>query len=195
MRESITPALLMVRQRITKNYLRKLNSSGTLTVVISGAGVINGTNIVADGNIVADDVMVTIDDNRLGSSGGISTFESQPAYQNNRVNGISSTQRVTPDVAWLASPIADVSIYDSNNYDKNGVQTPLVDFFGTSLAAPMWAVSRQPHRSGFVLNGKGTLSTSDMTNGLQARLYRVLAAISTTLFQASMASMWDLVTT
>jgi len=65
--------------------------------------------------------------------GGISVYESQPAYQNGVVTQ-SSTQRTIPDVSMDAN--TPVAIYDS--YDFGG-GSPWGGVIGTSLAAPMWA--------------------------------------------------------
>ena len=62
-----------------------------------------------------------------GSGGGISAYESQPAYQNGNVSGISSTYRTTPDVSMDANPSSGVYVMDS--YDGGGSG-------GTRLAAP-----------------------------------------------------------
>jgi len=69
-----------------------------------------------------------------GSGGGISSFETEPAYQ----NGAQSTSgRTIPDVAFDASPNTGVAVYDSYN-DING-SGPWEQVGGTSLAAPSWA--------------------------------------------------------
>lgn len=70
------------------------------------------------------------------SGGGISAYESQPSYQVGKVNGLSSTQRTAPDVAWLADPKTGVDVYDSY-YTLNS--NHIYQVGGTSLACPMWA--------------------------------------------------------
>ncbi|HEV2969166.1 MAG TPA: Ig-like domain-containing protein [Pirellulales bacterium] len=70
-----------------------------------------------------------------GSGGGISGFESQPAFQNGVVTQ-SSTMRETPDVAFDAGPSSGVSIYDSWDF---GTSTPWLQLGGTSLSSPPWA--------------------------------------------------------
>ena len=70
-----------------------------------------------------------------GGGGGISTVESQPAYQQGVVTQ-STTRRTTPDVSILANPASAVAVYDS--YD-NGTSTPWTAFGGTSLGTPAWA--------------------------------------------------------
>jgi len=69
-----------------------------------------------------------------GSGGGISSYESKPAYQSSVTQ--SSTRRTTPDVAYDADPRTGVSVYDSYN---NGSSSPWSQYGGTSAAAPQWA--------------------------------------------------------
>jgi len=65
-----------------------------------------------------------------GSGGGISAFETEPAYQ----QGTQSTGfRTVPDVSMDASPASGVPVYDT--YD--GYNWTRVG--GTSLSSPMWA--------------------------------------------------------
>jgi hypothetical protein len=68
-----------------------------------------------------------------GSGGGVSSYESEPAYQ----DGVQSTgYRTTPDVAFVADRSTGVPVYDS--YDNTG-GGPWNEMGGTSLAAPSWA--------------------------------------------------------
>ena len=71
-----------------------------------------------------------------GSGGGVSTVESQPAYQNGIVTQYSSTMRTVPDVAFDGDPNSGASVYDSYDY---GSVNPWVKVGGTSLSAPGWA--------------------------------------------------------
>ena len=71
-----------------------------------------------------------------GSGGGVSTVESQPAYQNGVVTQFSSTKRTVPDVAFDGDPNTGASVYDSYDY---GTVNPWVKVGGTSLSAPGWA--------------------------------------------------------
>ncbi len=139
-------------------------TSGTVTVVINSSSA---------GAVVADDVDLMFFSNYGGTGGGISFFENQPAYQDDSIvandnsndgSNRNTTQRLTPDVAWIASQLTPVVIVDSVNPTN-------ATFYGTSLAAPMWAGLVAIIDQGMALNGKGTLSTSDATNGLQAKLY------------------------
>ena len=67
-----------------------------------------------------------------GSGGGISTYESQPDYQQGVVTQ-SATQRTSPDVAYDANPSTGFPVYDSFN---NPLQTPWSQFGGTSASDP-----------------------------------------------------------
>jgi hypothetical protein len=68
-----------------------------------------------------------------GSGGGISLYESKPAYQSAVTQ--SATNRTAPDIAFDAAPSSGVAVYDS----YNGGLTPWYQFGGTSLATPCWA--------------------------------------------------------
>ena len=69
----------------------------------------------------------------VGSGGGISLYEPEPAYQ----QGVQSTgYRTTPDVALVADPDTGVWIADPYNLDPSD---PFEVVGGTSLSAPAWA--------------------------------------------------------
>jgi hypothetical protein len=86
-----------------------------------------------------------------GSGGGISTQESEPAYQ----NGVQNTGfRTNPDVAFDADPYPGVAIYDS--YDAAG-GSPWVQIGGTSVACPCWAGLIAIANQGRVAGGGVTL--------------------------------------
>jgi hypothetical protein len=70
-----------------------------------------------------------------GSGGGVSSFETQPNYQNGVVTQ-SSSYRTLPDVSFNASPSSGVPLYDSYSL---GASTPWMSVGGTSFAAPAWA--------------------------------------------------------
>ncbi|HEV3304153.1 MAG TPA: putative Ig domain-containing protein [Planctomycetaceae bacterium] len=89
-----------------------------------------------------------------GGGGGISQYESQPAYQTGKVNGTSSTHRTAPDVSIDAG--TGVPILDSYN---SGWQTVA----GTSLACPMWAGLVAIADQGLALNGEGPLDGPSQT--------------------------------
>ena len=69
----------------------------------------------------------------VGSGGGISQFEPEPAYQ----QGVQSTgSRTIPDVALVADPATGAWIADPYNLPGNN---PFEVVGGTSLSAPAWA--------------------------------------------------------
>lgn len=71
-----------------------------------------------------------------GSGGGLSQYESAPAYQTAfgvpQANGF----RAVPDVSYIADPNTGVSVYDSLGY---GGQKGWITVGGTSVGAPQWA--------------------------------------------------------
>ncbi len=77
-----------------------------------------------------------------GSAGGLSLYESQPAYQqglviHNGANVISAGgMRANPDVSFDADPATGVPVYDSYDF---GSSTPWTPIGGTSFACPAWA--------------------------------------------------------
>ncbi|HMC87942.1 MAG TPA: S53 family peptidase, partial [Gemmataceae bacterium] len=94
-----------------------------------------------------------------GSGGGISSVESQPAYQKGVVTQ-SSTLRTNPDVAYDANPNTGFPVYDSFN---NGTSAPWSQFGGTSDAAPQWAGLIAIADQGRALAGKGALDGRSQT--------------------------------
>ena len=69
------------------------------------------------------------------SGGGLSSQESQPAYQKGIVTQ-STTARANPDVAYDADPNTGFPVYDSYAF---GTADAWEQFGGTSDAAPQWA--------------------------------------------------------
>jgi hypothetical protein len=63
-----------------------------------------------------------------GSGGGISLYESSPAYQTGF--GVNATKRCVPDVSYNADPYTGVSVYVNGGWEVYG---------GTSAGAPQWA--------------------------------------------------------
>ena len=104
-----------------------------------------------------------------GSGGGISQYESQPAYQQSVVTQ-SSTMRCVPDVAMDADPNSGVPVYDSYDF---GTSTPWIQVGGTSLAAPMFAGLIALANQGRALNKLGTL---DGPTGTLPTLYALPAS-------------------
>ncbi len=103
-----------------------------------------------------------------GSGGGISQYEAKPSWQNGVVTQ-SLTQRVMPDVAFLANPNTGVAVYDTFN---NSPGTPWSKVAGTSFAAPSWASLVAVANQGRTLAG---LPVFDM-NALMTRLYTMPAS-------------------
>jgi len=93
-----------------------------------------------------------------GSGGGISSYETQPAYQNGNVNGLSSTYRTIPDVAMDANPSTGVYVLDSFRWGSQ-----LYEVGGTSVSCPLWAGLIAIADQGRVLNGLGTLDGFSQT--------------------------------
>ena len=89
--------------------------------------------------------------------GGISKYESQPSYQNGKVNGDSSTNRTVPDVSMVADPNTGVFLLDtfySSQYQQAG---------GTSLSAPLWAGLIAVADQGLALKGISSLNGATQT--------------------------------
>jgi hypothetical protein len=139
------------------------SASGTITVSLDASG--------ANGTVCADAVAVSLDDDGGGSGGGISLFETQPAYQRGVVTQ-SSTQRTIPDVSFDAGKY--VAVVDSY---KNGQATPWESTGGTSFAAPAWAGLIAIADQGLALRGKPPLNSSTTEGAtLQTDLYDHLPA-------------------
>jgi hypothetical protein len=102
----------------------------------------------------------------IGSGGGISNYEPEPAYQ----QGVQSTgSRTTPDVSLVADPATGAWIADSYNLDPND---PFQVVGGTSLSAPTFAGLFALVNQGRVAVGEATLNTVTPTDTQQA-LYRL----------------------
>jgi subtilase family serine protease len=107
-----------------------------------------------------------------GSGGGISNYETQPAWQSFLASGFSTTNRTYPDVAMVGDYNTGVSIYDSYDY---GTATPWASqpVGGTSLSAELFAGVVAIADQGRVVNGLGTLNGATET---LPRLYNLPAA-------------------
>jgi uncharacterized delta-60 repeat protein len=103
-----------------------------------------------------------------GSGGGISAYETQPAFQKGVVTQ-SSADRTVPDVASDADPSTGVPVYDSYDF---GSSTPWLQVGGTSLSAPTWAGLVAIGDQGRVLGGAGPLDGPTQT---LPRLYSMAA--------------------
>ncbi|HEY1922758.1 MAG TPA: hypothetical protein VGG44_08320, partial [Tepidisphaeraceae bacterium] len=89
-----------------------------------------------------------------GSGGGIATGTPQPSYQIGKVNGISNSNRVIPDVSILADPNGGVEIYTKGTWLAEG---------GTSISAPMWAGIFAIIDEGLTVEGLPTLDGATQT--------------------------------
>ena len=106
----------------------------------------------------------------IGSGGGISQYEAEPAYQ----DGVQSTgYRTAPDVAFDADPSTGVWIADTYNFSS--AAEPFVQVGGTSLAAPAWAGLIALADQGRVDAGGSTLGTNGPTEA-QTALYSISAS-------------------
>lgn len=104
-------------------------------------------------------VNYTLETGWPGSSGGISAYVNQPAYQNGVVTQ-STTRRTTPDVAYDAYPSSGVPVYDT--FD-NPSTAPWRQWGGTSIGAPQWAALIAIADQGRALAGKGALEGATQT--------------------------------
>jgi subtilase family serine protease len=68
-----------------------------------------------------------------GSGGGVSAYETEPAYQTSYVIARATGMRGVPDVTYNASDSSPVAVYDS--YGEGG----WVQVAGTSAGTPQWA--------------------------------------------------------
>ena len=98
----------------------------------------------------------------IGSGGGISLYEPEPAYQ----QGVQSTgYRTTPDVSLVADPATGAWIADTYNLDPSD---PFEVVGGTSLSAPAWAGLFALVNQGRAAAGELTLNSSSPTDTQQA---------------------------
>ena len=98
----------------------------------------------------------------IGSGGGISLYEPEPAYQ----QGVQSTgSRTTPDVSLVADPATGAWIADPYNLDPSN---PFEIVGGTSLSAPAWAGLLALVNQGRAAAGESTLNSSSPTETQQA---------------------------
>ncbi len=80
-----------------------------------------------------------------GGGGGISAFETIPAFQKNytgpvfgasTINALTGGKRGVPDVSFVGNPSTGVSVYDSTAFEG---QSGWWTIGGTSVGAPNWA--------------------------------------------------------
>jgi subtilase family serine protease len=92
-----------------------------------------------------------------GGGGGVSAYETEPAYQ----QGVQNTgMRTIPDISFDADPSTGVTVYDSYN---NPGADPWEVIGGTSLAAPALAALIAIANQGRVIAGAGTLDGASET--------------------------------
>jgi subtilase family serine protease len=92
------------------------------------------------------------------SGGGISAYESKPAYQSALTQ--SSTKRIGPDVAYNGDPLTGFPVYTSSPY--YGI-TGWFQVAGTSAGAPQWAALVAIADQGRALSGLGSLDGKTQT--------------------------------
>ncbi len=98
----------------------------------------------------------------IGSGGGISLYETEPAFQ----RGVQSTgYRTTPDVSLVADPATGAWIADPYNLDPSN---PFEVVGGTSLSAPAWAGLVALVNQGRAAAGESALNSSTPTDTQQA---------------------------
>ena len=98
----------------------------------------------------------------IGSGGGLSLYEPEPAYQ----QGIQSTGlRANPDVSLVADPATGAWIADPYNLDPSN---PFEIVGGTSLSAPVWAGLLALVNQGSAVAGGSALNRSSPTETAQA---------------------------
>ena len=98
----------------------------------------------------------------LGSGGGLSQFEAEPAWQ---MAVQSTNSRTTPDVSMVADPTTGAWIADTYNLPSSD---PFAVVGGTSLSAPSWAGLVLLADQGRVAAGAATLGTNGPTETQQA---------------------------
>jgi hypothetical protein len=128
-----------------------------------------------------------------GSGGGISTQETQPAYQHGVVTQ-SSTRRTNPDVSYDADPNTGFPVFDTF-----GTSSAWEQVGGTSDAAPQWAAIIAIADEGRILAGKtpldGASQTLPMLYSMPASNFRdITSGTSTGSPQESAGAGYDLVT-
>ena len=98
----------------------------------------------------------------IGSGGGLSLYEPEPAYQ----QGVQSLgSRTTPDVSFVADPATGAWIADPYNLSSDN---PFEVVGGTSLSAPTWAGLVALVNEGRAVAGEASLNSSGPTETQQA---------------------------
>ncbi len=112
---------------------------------------VGGTQLSADssGNYLGETAW-------SGSGGGLSLYESQPAYQKGVVTQ-TTTVRGVPDVAYNGSGSSPFAVYDTSGYGG------WLEVYGTSAGAPQWAALVAISDQGRALAGEGALDGASQT--------------------------------
>jgi hypothetical protein len=98
----------------------------------------------------------------IGSGGGTSLYQPEPAYQ----QGVQSTgSRTTPDVSFVGDPATGVWIADAYNHPGTN---PFATVGGTSLSAPAWAGLLAIGNEGRAEAGAPALNSASPTETQQA---------------------------
>jgi subtilase family serine protease len=93
----------------------------------------------------------------VGSSGGYSFYEAEPAYQ----RAVQNTgKRSSPDVSFDADPNTGVSVYETSPQTGQGSWAVVG---GTSLGTPAWAAIIAIVDQGRAVEGKGSLNGGSQT--------------------------------
>jgi subtilase family serine protease len=114
---------------------------------------VGGTTLVMDtlGNVVSETGW-------SGSGGGLSRFESEPAYQRAHRIPRAHKRRGNPDVSYVADPNTGVWVFDSTHFGSIPGGWFVVG--GTSVGAPQWAAILALANQMRAAQHLGTLSTS-----------------------------------
>jgi hypothetical protein len=128
-------------------------------------------NLDSSGHILSETGWSTGSDSwnpALGTGGGTSQYETEPAFQN---VAQSTGMRTTPDVSFDADPATGVAIYNSFK-----TSSPWEQIGGTSLACPAWAGLVAVANQGRVAAGNSTFNSSSNPQQAAAALYNVSAS-------------------
>ncbi len=116
-------------------------------------------NVDGSGNVLSETAW-------SGSGGGISAFESEPAYQSSYAIPPTGGKRGNPDVSYDADPNTGFSVFDSSG--DMGLKN-WITVGGTSAGAPQWAALAAIANSGRT----APLSSTSSTTPLNTAVYRI----------------------
>jgi subtilase family serine protease len=106
-----------------------------------------------------------------GSGGGVSSYVSQPTWQNSLVKSLSTTKRVVPDISYNSSPNSGYYVYMSAN-SQTGSVGGWYGVGGTSAASPQIAGMIA------VLNAKRVNVNKSINTSIQTLLYSNIASVA-----------------